>query len=140
MKNIVYRVVNVVFIVIMMTALTPWFFSYTAEIVESSDISWLMAFFIKGYPFNFIIASLIFCWLIITGRREYTIREFLVDVFLPMVLAVAFSVVIYSVVVDAVDNVGSNVLVTFLLYLIPYLFVLGVRFRIMRNLLGGKHD
>jgi len=140
MNNKVARIVNTVLVVIMVAVLTPWFFSFTKDIVESSDISWLMAFFIKGYPFNFIIASLIFCWLIITGRREYTIREFFTDIFLPMFLAVALSVVIYRVVVDAIDNVGSNVLVTLLLYLTPYLFVLGVRFRIMRNLLGGKDD
>ena len=140
MNDIVDRIVNTVLVIVMVAVLAPWFFSFTKDIVESSDISWLMAFFIKGYPFNFIIASLIFCWLIITGRRQYTIREFFTDVFLPMVLAVAFSVVIYRVVVDTVDNVGSNVLITLLLYLIPYLFVLGVRFRIMRNLLGGKDE
>lgn len=138
MNNIVDKIVNTVLIVVMVAVLTPWFFGFTRDMVESSDISWLMAFFIKGYPFNFIVASLIFCWLIITGRRQYTIREFVTDIFLPMVLTVAFSVVIYDVVVDAVDNVGSNILVTLLLYLIPYLFILGVRFRIMKNLLGKK--
>ena len=129
------KTINVVLILVMVAALSPWFFTFTNEVIADSDISGLMAFFIRGYPVSFIIASLIFCWLIITNKRTYRdFTEFFAEVFLPMVIAVPLSVVIYSVVVDVIDNVGANALMTILLYLLPYAFVLGARTSIMRGL------
>ena len=129
------KTVNVVLILVMVAVLSPWFFTFTNEVIADSDLSGLMAFFIRGYPVSFIVASLIFCWLIITNKRTYRdFTEFFAEVFLPMVIAVPLSVVIYSVVIDVIDNVGANALVTILLYLLPYTFVLGARTSIMRGL------
>ena len=129
------KTVNVVLILVMVAVLSPWFFTFTNEVIADRDISGLMAFFIRGYPVSFIIASLIFCWLIITNKRTYRdFTEFFAEVFLPMVIAVPLSVVIYSVVVDVIENVGASTLMTILLYLLPYAFVLCARTAIMRGL------
>ncbi len=129
------KIINVVLVLVMVIILSPWFFTFTNEVIADSDISGLMAFFIRAYPVNFIIASLIFCWLIITGRRTYRdVTEFITEVFLPMVIAVPLSVIIYLVVIDVIENLGANILMTVLLYLLPYIFVLGARVSIMRGL------
>ena len=133
------KVINVVLVLVFVIIVSPWFFTFTSEVIADSNISGLMAFFIRAYPVNFIIASLIFCWLIITNRRTYRdVTEFITEVFLPMVITVPLSVVIYLVVIDVVENLGANILMTILLYLLPYIFVIGARVSIMRGLFRGK--
>ena len=51
-----------------------------------------------------------------------------------MVVIVPLSLVLYLHVVDVVRNLGANLLLTAVLYLIPYLFVFGARMSIMRGI------